>query len=335
LVLERAPEQALPSPGSSPPHPIPPYFTPSGALMSDEDALALRQAASAALDARADETAQQAERIARQQAVRLEAAERPVKLPIGGVVLEESGEHDVAPFELTHPHAQESQPLVAEHVQSGMTHAEAAETDVGDVTKLRLQAARLMVLEEEAVKLRSLLDERTEAMHALEKLIKEEQQQRAKLERSEKLLRTNLAKEKSRADGQQARAEGLERDLALLKKEADEANKNNKVASSEQKSKDVRLNRALEELERYRTQLRELREDREGVGQGARAEAQRLANENNRLRKRQSELLLAFRKQARLIDVLKRQKLHAEAAQMLSFTEEEFTRTLELGEALA
>eukprot|EP00967_Tisochrysis_lutea_P096074 scaffold140495_cov31-Tisochrysis_lutea.AAC.2 len=156
--------------------------------MSDEDALALRQAASAALDARADETAQQAERIARQQAVRLEAAERPVKLPIGGVVLEESGEHDVAPFELTHPHAQESQPLVAEHVQSGMTHAEAAETDVGDVTKLRLQAARLMVLEEEAVKLRSLLDERTEAMHALEKLIKEEQQQRAKLERSEKLV---------------------------------------------------------------------------------------------------------------------------------------------------
>jgi hypothetical protein len=50
-------------------------------------------------------------------------------------------------------------------------------------------------------------------------------------------------------------------------------------------------------LERYRSQLRELREDREGAGQGARAEAQRLASDNNRLRKRQAELLLAFRKQ--------------------------------------
>lgn len=59
----------------------------------------------------------------------------------------------------------------------------------------------------------------------------------------------------------------------------------------------VRLNRALEELERYRAKLREMREDREGAGQGARAEAQRLASENNRLRKRQAELLLAFRKQ--------------------------------------
>ena len=54
-----------------------------------------------------------------------------------------------------------------------------------------------------------------------------------------------------------------------------------------------------------------------------------------RLRKRQSELILAFKKQAKLIDVLKRQKLHVEAATLLSFTEEEFSKTLELGEQLA
>ena len=58
----------------------------------------------------------------------------------------------------------------------------------------------------------------------------------------------------------------------------------------------------------------------------------RLAAENARLKKRLNELLLGFRKQTQLVDVLKRQKQHVEAAHLLSFTEAEFTKTLELGE---
>lgn len=48
-----------------------------------------------------------------------------------------------------------------------------------------------------------------------------------------------------------------------------------------------------------------------------------------KLERQKNDLVSAVRKQARLIEVLKRQKLHLEASRLLDFNEKEFLKAVE------
>lgn len=61
----------------------------------------------------------------------------------------------------------------------------------------------------------------------------------------------------------------------------------------------------------------------------AQSEHHRVLAANKQLERQRSELLAAFKKQLKLVDLLKRQKVHMEAARMLQFTEDEFIAALE------
>lgn len=93
----------------------------------------------------------------------------------------------------------------------------------------------------------------------------------------------------------------------------------------------VRLNRANEELDAARREVQRLRQGSSSTGGELRTMYDSALKQSKVLAAQKDELLAAFRKQQQLIDVLKRQKLHVEAARVLQFSEEEFVKALDWG----
>ena len=69
------------------------------------------------------------------------------------------------------------------------------------------------------------------------------------------------------------------------------------------------LNRALQDVEKYKGLLAKATLESKDQVESTKKTADKLFAENTRLSKQKQDLLLAFKKQAQLIDVLKRQKV--------------------------
>lgn len=116
-----------------------------------------------------------------------------------------------------------------------------------------------------------------------------------------------------------------------LQKEVEVLKRDIKKADVARGSNEVRLNRALEEVEKLRRAKKESGASKEGASAELRAKCDSLIKANKLLTSQKDELLAAFKKQIQLIDILKRQKLHIEAARVLKFSEDEFLKALEWG----
>merc|ERR1719334_1223468 len=142
---------------------------------------------------------------------------------------------------------------------------------------------------------------------------------------------TKVAAQNKEREELKGEVSALNRQLRDQKAKSKELQNLSKKRNLDQRNKDIRLNRALEDAEKWKRELLKHRSEDKSSVTMKNGKIDRLADENRKLRQQKNQLISAFRKQAKLIDVLKRQKLHMEAMKMLEFTEKEFMRIIDSG----
>lgn len=192
----------------------------------------------------------------------------------------------------------------------------------------KVLTAKINVLQKE-------IDNSLQNISEKETIIKELQQENKNLLDQEKkntkiLTATKINLEKSSStilDLKKTKAD-LESRIQELQKEMDLANRERKNAIADGNAKEARLNRALQENEKLKNLLAKASSQVKESSESYKSRFDSLFIENQRLIKQKSDLLLAYKKQGQLIDVLKKQKMHLESVGLLGFTEEEFVKLL-------
>jgi hypothetical protein len=201
--------------------------------------------------------------------------------------------------------------------------------EMSSEAQIRFLKAKLKVLQEEIERLAGEVNKREEENVKLAQRCKELDEDRAKQLRISNSHQTQMEKFKKLNEEQQVKINQIEVQLQSLKKENEQFKKDSKKYNQDQQQQELRLNRALEECEKYKQQLQKTQSSSKDTNEQEKKKLDQFQMENKRLQKQKNELILAFKKQLKLIDILKKQKMHLEASRILQFTEEEFINALE------
>lgn len=122
----------------------------------------------------------------------------------------------------------------------------------------------------------------------------------------------------------------LSRNIAMQ----DELETDNGYLYKEIEAKDEKIKGLERVLEEGKIKIKEKRMEEIEEKEINTKENEKLIGENKKLMRQKNELLAAYKKMRKLIEVLKKQKTHLEIAGSLGFTEEEFIKALDLPEKM-
>ncbi|XP_047622237.1 testis-expressed protein 9 isoform X2 [Phacochoerus africanus] len=203
--------------------------------------------------------------------------------------------------------------------------------DIGSEAQIRFLKAKLRVMQEELDNVVCECNKKEDEIQDLKSQLKIFEEDCVKQQRTINLQQSQIEKYKTLFEEANQKCDGLQQQLSSVERELENKRRLQKQAATSQSAMEVRLNRALEEAEKYKLELSKLKQNNKDIANEEHKKIEVLKSENKKLEKQKGELMIGFKKQLKLVDVLKRQKMHIEAARMLSFTEEEFMKALEWG----
>ncbi|MGH0127308.1 UNVERIFIED_CONTAM: hypothetical protein FKN15_030803 [Acipenser sinensis] len=186
--------------------------------------------------------------------------------------------------------------------------ADDAEDDVIPSVGIEMGLAKLRVMQEELNRLAHEINKKDDENSSLSSKVKELEEDRSRLQRTTNIQQTQIDKYKTLAEDSNRKCDGLQQQLTALQKELEGLKRVQKQTVTNHSTTEVRLNRAAEEAERYKMELNKMKQSSKDSASLEHQKIEQLKAENKKLEKQKTELMTGFKKQLKLIDILKRQK---------------------------
>jgi len=191
----------------------------------------------------------------------------------------------------------------------------------------RFLRARCRVLQDEVNRLQKEYQLTNDKWHQARRQAQDRAEHITKLEKSSEKQRKDFDKLKIASEKEISKATEAEQKFQSIKRELDDFKLKNKKQKVSQN--DVRLQRALEEVKKYKNELNDALRRNRDIGEVKKHEYSEVEKEKNKFKKINSELKIIIQKQSKLVEVLRKKCAHLEAARVLEFTEEEFMKALD------
>lgn len=191
----------------------------------------------------------------------------------------------------------------------------------------RFLRARCRVLQDEVNRLQKEYQLTNDKWHQARRQAQDRAEHITKLEKSSEKQRKDFDKLKVASEKEISRTTEADQKFQSIKREFDDFKLKNKKQKVSQN--DVRLQRALEEVKKYKNELNDALRRNRDIGEVKKHEYGEVEKEKNKFKKINSELKIIIQKQSKLVEVLRKKCAHLEAARVLEFTEQEFMKALD------